>query len=334
MADRNDQWSYRIPFALQWMWPLPIIIGILFAPESPWWLIRRGQDDKARAALLRFTSRFDPNFDLDATISMMKHTNTMEKAVSEGTTYADCFRGTNLRRTEIACFTWLIQIFSGVGLMGYSSYFFIQAGLNPQHAFTMTMALYGLGAIGTVGSWGLMSKFGRRTLYLWGIAMMFALLVVIGCVAVSGASQAAAGWTIGALLIVWTAVYDSTVGPVCYALISELASTRMRSKTIVLARCVYNCGAILVGVLIPQMLNPTAWNWGARAGFFWAGSALVGFVWAFFRLPEPKGRTYGELDILFERRTPARQFAQSKVDTLVEGHEIVKGAKMTRVDTK
>lgn len=38
MLSRKDEWSYRIPFALQWMWPVPLIVGICFAPESPWWL--------------------------------------------------------------------------------------------------------------------------------------------------------------------------------------------------------------------------------------------------------------------------------------------------------
>lgn len=31
---RTDDWAYRIPYALQWVWPVPIIIGVLFAPES------------------------------------------------------------------------------------------------------------------------------------------------------------------------------------------------------------------------------------------------------------------------------------------------------------
>lgn len=32
-VNRADQWAYRIPFALQWLWPVPIIIGVSFAPE-------------------------------------------------------------------------------------------------------------------------------------------------------------------------------------------------------------------------------------------------------------------------------------------------------------
>jgi len=36
MVGRTDEWAYRIPYSLQWMWPPFLIIGIFFAPESPW----------------------------------------------------------------------------------------------------------------------------------------------------------------------------------------------------------------------------------------------------------------------------------------------------------
>ncbi|KAH7154286.1 general substrate transporter [Fusarium sp. MPI-SDFR-AT-0072] len=42
MADRTDEWAYRIPFAIQWIWPVPLLIAISFAPESPWWCVRNG----------------------------------------------------------------------------------------------------------------------------------------------------------------------------------------------------------------------------------------------------------------------------------------------------
>lgn len=47
-------------------------------------------------------------------------------------------------------------------------------------------------------------------------------------------------WTIGAMLIVFTFVYDFTVSPVTYSLVSELSSTRLKAKTIVLARAASN----------------------------------------------------------------------------------------------
>lgn len=42
------------------------------------------------------------------------------------------------------------------------------------------------------------------------------------------------------------------------------------------------------------------------------------FVYTFFRVPEPRGRTFAELDVLFEHRVGARQFAKTKVDVFDE----------------
>ena len=56
------------------------------------------------------------------------------------------------------------------------------------------------------------------------------------------------------------------------------------------------------------------WNLQGKTGFLWGGTALAVFVWAFFRLPEIKGRTYEELDILFLEGVPARKFAKTHVD--------------------
>jgi SP family general alpha glucoside:H+ symporter-like MFS transporter len=71
---------------------------------------------------------------------------------------------------------------------------------------------------------------------------------------------------------------------------------------------------IVNGVIVPRMLNPTAWDWRGRTGFFWAGITVVLFVWAYFRLPESKGRTFAEMDILFEKEIPARKFKGTVVN--------------------
>jgi MFS transporter, SP family, general alpha glucoside:H+ symporter len=111
------------------------------------------------------------------------------------------------------------------------------------------------------------------------------------------------------------AKYDITVGPVCYAIVAEVSSTRLRQKTIVLARMLYNICGIINNVYTPLQLNPGAWNWGARSGLFWAGICFICIVWCYFRLPETKGRTYNELTILFEHKVSARKFKTTKVDS-------------------
>ena len=75
---------------------------------------------------------------------------------------------------------------------------------------------------------------------------------------------------------------------------------------------------------MPRMIGLNAWNWGAKTGFFWAGCCLLLLTWTYFRLPEPKGRTYGELDVLFEHKVSARRFHKTKVDQCAGEHtEIV-----------
>lgn len=313
----TSQWAYRIPFAVQWVWPVPLIIGIYLAPESPWWLVRHGKIDQARKSLRRLTSRHAVDtFNPDETISMMIHTDEMEKEETAGTSYWDLFKKSNFRRTEIVCMVWMIQTLCGSTFMGYSTYFFEAAGMAQPQAFSMSLGLYAVGAVGTIFSWFMMGWVGRRGLYFYGQCTMCTVLFIVGCMGFAGKDNKSAQWAIGAMLLIYTFTYDSTVGPVCYSLVSELTSTRLRIKGVVLARNMYNIIGIITNILTPRMLNSTAWNWGAHTGFFWAGSCALCAVWTFFRLPEPKGRTYGELDILFERGVSARKFHKTAVERL------------------
>lgn len=317
MLSRDDVWGYKIPFTLQWMWPVPLIVGIFFAPESPWWLVRHDRIDEAKRSLHRLTTKHEEiSFNANETISMIIHTNKAEKDAQEGMSHMDMFRGTNLRRTEVVCVTWMIQAATGSTITSYSTYFYQQAGMAVENSFNMSLGQYGMGLLGTIAAWFMMNWFGRRTIYLYGQIILGIVLLIIGCVGTVGRENFAAQWTIGSLLIVHTFLYDCTVGPICYSLVSELSSTRLRTKSVALARNLYNCVCIITSVITPRMLNPTAWNWGAKTGFFWAGSCMLCAIWTYFRLPEPKGRTYLELDLLFEQGVSARKFSTTVLQTL------------------
>jgi SP family general alpha glucoside:H+ symporter-like MFS transporter len=317
LSERTDEWAYRIPFALQWVWPVPIFIGVVLAPESPWWLVRKGRTDEAVTSLLRLTSRGDADFDAHQTVAMMVHTNEMEKEITTGTSYWDCFRGHDLRRTEVSCLIWAAQNLCGSGLMAYSTVFYQRAGLAVSQSFNMSLAQYAIGFVGTVLSWVLMSYYGRRTLYVYGLVILCTLLLIVGFISIAP-EKPASSWATGSMLLVYTFFYDISVGPVCYSLVSEIPTTRLRIKTVVLARNLYNCFSIVNGVIIPYMLNVDAWNWRGKAGFFWGGLALLCCVWAYFRVPEPRGRTYAEMDALFEQKVSARKFASTQVNIFHE----------------
>ncbi len=125
-------------------------------------------------------------------------------------------------------------------------------------------------------------------------------------------------WAIGGLLLASSLINNITVNPVAYALVSEIPSSLLRSKSVVVARAAYLALTIVGQVITPYQLNSSAWNWGARAGFFWAGTSLIAAAFTYFCIPEPKDRTTAELDILFERNVSARHFSKTLV-SLTDG---------------
>lgn len=321
MVNREDEWSYRIPYALQWMWPVPLMIGVFLAPESPWWLVRKGRLEDAKKSMLRLTSlNRETDFDADETVAMMVHTTALEEKITKGASYLDCFKGVDLRRTEIVCMAWAIQNLSGNAFSGYSSYFLQQAGLDPSTSYDFAMGQYGINMAGVFGAWFLMKcGVGRRSLYLYGLCGLCTMLFVMGFLGlVPAADREKGALATGVMMLVWAMFYQLTVGTVCYSLVAELSTRRLQIKTVVLGRNLYNVVGIITSVLTPYMLNPGEWNWGNYAGFFWAGSCFLSIVYVFFRLPEPRGRSFAELDMLFEKRVSARKFASTEVDVFGE----------------
>lgn len=183
----------------------------------------------------------------------------------------------------------------------------------------MSIGLFACGFVGTVSSWFIMQRVNRRSLFIFGQVLSVLILLSVGFIAVgAGEDRAGASWAIGALLLLFTFVYDSTVGPLAYALVAEIPASQVRAKTVALSRNAYNLGGIVSNCIIPRMLNPDAWGLGAKSGFPYAGTALLWCVWSWFRLPDPTGRTYLELDALFQAGVPARKFRKTRLELVGE----------------
>lgn len=327
-SNGHTQWAYRIPFGLQWAWPIPLFAILWFAPESPWWLVRTRRKEDALACIKRLSSSRTSTTP-EATLALIEHTNRIENENQDGrlgTNYLECFRGVDLRRTEIACMAFAAQIWCGSPLGGTPVYFFVQAGLSSSNAFSFNVGGLGIAALGTILSWGLLTRFGRRTLYLWGLGGLTLCLFVVGIMSAVSTAPASSFAQAG-MVIVWLAVYYVTVGPICYAIISEVSSVRLRNQTICLSRMTYYISQITGNVIYPYMVNPTEANWKGKAGFYWGGTSALFFIWAFFRLPESKDRSFEEMDILFKERIGTREFPGVNVDPYA-----APGQRITRKD--
>lgn len=215
---------------------------------------------------------------------------------------------------------WAIQNLAGNAFSNYSTYFLTNAGVAASASYSFAMGQYAINMVGVFGAWGLMTLgIGRRSLYLYGLCGLFTLLLVMGFLGlVPDTHRSEAALATGSLMIVWALMYQLTVGTVCYSLVSEISTRRLQIKTVVLGRSLYIVVGIITSVLTPYMLNPSAWDWSNFTGFFWAGLCACCIVYTFFRIPEPRGRTFAELDLLFERKVGARQFAKTEVDVFDE----------------
>jgi MFS transporter, SP family, general alpha glucoside:H+ symporter len=210
----------------------------------------------------------------------------------------------------------------------------------------MGVGFLACGFVGTCLSWILIIHVGRRRIYICGLAMLATLQFIIGILdCVPGYEQKSGlSWAQAVLMLIWNFIYGWSVGPICFVIICEASATRVRSKTIGIATAAQATMGIVMTVsylranprsgliihtsqvAIPYMINPDEANLRGKLGFFFGGLATVSWVWAYLRVPEfkgkprnlaktsailllsPSGRTYEELDTMFERNVPTKAF--------------------------
>lgn len=66
-------------------------------------------------------------------------------------------------------------------------------------------------------------------------------------------------------------------------------------------------------IFTPYLYNVDELNWGGKIGFFFIGTGLLAFALTWWCVPETKGRTFQELDYLFENKVSARVFKRYTV---------------------
>lgn len=146
-----------------------------------------------------------------------------------------------------------------------------------------------------------------------GMGILSCLLLIIGIISVSSHAQGAK-WAAGALCLCWLLTYSLTVGPIAYTIVSETSAIRLRAKSVCLARNAYCIMNIVSSTLETYFMNPTEWDLKGKTAFFWFATSACTFVWAYFRLPEARGRTYEEMDLLFKKGVDARKFSSYQID--------------------
>lgn len=160
------------------------------------------------------------------------------------------------------------QPFCGSAIGGSPTYFFVQSDVPTAISFKISVGGLGVASIGTVAAWFLMSYFGSRNLYLCNLGGLTAIIMAVGFTSVGAGDSEQGNYTQAGLMGGWLLIYYLTVGPICYAIIEEVPSTRLRSRSVCLSRIAYYIAQIITNVVNSFMLNPTEAGWNGKTAFY------------------------------------------------------------------
>ncbi|OQV06969.1 hypothetical protein CLAIMM_11465 [Cladophialophora immunda] len=305
-GDFTNRWAYRSVFCSQYGFAGIAALFVWFMPESPWWLVTRGRDEKAIKSLHRLGYPAQNGEDAKR-LANIKVTLEEIRRETEGVTYLECFRKSNFRRTIVAISPLIVQQFTGIVFAAsYSTYYAELAGFSTKMAFKLQIAQQVLSMFGNVISWYLIDVAGRRALTVWGTVGLTVILWIMGGLAVAGSPGDLKGTVAMILLYCW--FYNVTIGATAFVCLTETATARLRVKTIAIGLGLQNSISVMWSFVLPYLFNPDKANLGGKLGFVFGGLSFIciGFLWWY--QPETKGRSYEELDEMFMKRVPAREF--------------------------
>jgi SP family sugar:H+ symporter-like MFS transporter len=178
---RNDSGSYRIPIAVQFAWSIILVGGMLILPETPRYLIKR-DDTKAAALSLSKLRRLPQDHEsIRQELSEIQANHQFEVSLGKSG-YAECFRGSLLKRLLTGCGLQALQQLTGINfIFYYGTQFFKNSGFKNEFVITLITNCVNVGS--TIPGLYAIDKWGRRPVLLTGaigMAVSQLLVAVLG----------------------------------------------------------------------------------------------------------------------------------------------------------
>ncbi|KAF2186573.1 general substrate transporter [Zopfia rhizophila CBS 207.26] len=314
----TNRWAYRAVFCAQYGFAFFAAVFVFFMPESPWWLVSKDRHSDALLALHKLGHRGQNG---EKKLALITVTLEEVRRETEGVTYLECFRYSNLRRTLISVAPLSIQSLSGVMFAAsYSTYYMQLAGFSTTMSFKLQIVQQVISLIGNVMSWYLVDRVGRRNLTFWGLFVLTIILFLMAGLATLNTSSGIKAAVSMILLYCWW--YNITIGATAYTLLCEVPTSRLRIKTIAIGLALQNALNTMWSFVLPYLFNPDKLNLGAKVGFIFGGLSVICLAYLWIYQPETAGRTYEELDEMFMKSVPARKFKEYRTDAQAKGDAV------------
>jgi len=278
-----------------WRWMLGIIavpgvlflLGVLFLPDSPRWLLMRGRRSEAQDVLLRLRG--------DAELVARETADIEEQLKTPQRGWHLFQENSNFRRSVwLGVLLQVMQQFTGMNVvMYYAPRIFKEMGYDTASQMWFT-ALVGLtNVLATFIAIALIDRWGRKPILYTGFAVMTVGLGVVGGMMHAGIHDHGAQiFTVG-MLLVFIVGFAMSAGPLIWALCSEIQPLKGRDFGIACSTFTnWGCNMV-VGLTFLTLLNGIG-----NANTFWLYAALnaVFIVVTYWLVPETKGVTLEQIE--------------------------------------
>lgn len=290
----------------------------IFLPESPWYYAKKKQHARAKAALQKLNGAvpgYDVNHEYAVIADEVERTDALQQKQA-AVAWVEVFKGTNARRTYISFLPLATQQLVGSALIfSYLSYLFGLAGVENPFLVSIASSTILIGFL-VIASCSI-DKLGRRPLLLTTLTVVFLcnlFMGVVGTLAMKNDNLFTSGQSAAAVALscIWVAAYAMGPAPMGYAYLADTSTPLLRAKTTGFASAFTGLFALIFNYSTPLMISTQNAGWGIRVGYFYAPLSFITLVLTYFTVPETTGRSFQELDELFEARTPSRKFKQTK----------------------
>ena len=285
-----------------WRWMLGLavvpsiilLIGIVFMPESPRWLLEHRSEQAARD-VMKMT--FDNNEEINSEIKEMREIS----AISESTWAV--IKSPWLRPTLIiGCIFALFQQIVGINaIIFYAPTIFSKAGLGEATSILGTVGIGTINVLVTIIAVFIVDKVDRKKLLVTGnIGMVTSLIIMAVLIWTIGITSSS--WIIIICLSLFIVFFGITWGPILWVMLPEMFPTRARGAATGVATLVLNIGTLIVAQLFPILNNALSTEWVFLI-FAMIGVLALAFVIKY--LPETRGRSLEEIEYDLRLRTGA-----------------------------
>jgi MFS family permease len=215
---------------VQFLWSIIIVIGLIFLPETPRFLIKQDKHDAASASLAKLRRLPADHPAIVEELAEVQANHNYEMSLAKAS-YIDCFKGTIGKRLMTGCFLQGLQQLTGVNfIFYYGTQYFQNAGFAAG-GFTIQVITNVVNVVSTVPGLYLVEKMGRRNLLLMGAIGMCVCQFIVAIVGtVSSTENLDAQRTAIAFVCIYIFFFASSWGPVAWVVTGELFPLKVRAK--------------------------------------------------------------------------------------------------------